>query len=97
MSANPDATTVETEPEVTPNIRELDAVTAVFRSIFGGNYRVRLRDKDAPPGRRSGLVIDLDGEIIGSASDYTYSGSGFALHTSNYAGYVPIADIEFVD
>jgi hypothetical protein len=80
-----------------PNIRDLDALQATIRAIFDGKYKVRLREKDAPPGRRHGSVIDLDGEIIGSASDGTYEGRGFAVHTNNFAGYIPNECIEFVD
>lgn len=79
------------------NIREHSCVTEVWRSIMGGKYRVRLEEGRTEPGHRYGLVLDVDGEVIGSASDYTYGGRGFAVHTTNYAGYVPTDQIEFVE
>lgn len=77
-------------------IRELDAVSAIRRSLFGGKYRVQLRDFETIPGRRWGYVLDLDGQIIGDACDRIYHGRGFVVHTENFAGFVPIEHIEFV-
>lgn len=42
------------------------------------------------------LVLDDAGNVIGSASDYIYSGSGFAVHTRPFGGYVAESQIEFV-
>jgi len=50
-----------------------------------------------PPGRRSGQVIDDEGNIIGSAHDSTYGGGAFAVHSIRYAGYTPLDQIEFVE
>lgn len=70
-------------------------VSAVAYAITGGKFRVRLTE-DNGPGRRWGQVLDNDNNVIGEASDYTYRGKGFAVHTKPYAGYVPENQIIFV-
>lgn len=70
-------------------------VSAVLHAVTGGKFRVRLTT-DEGPGRRDGYVLDDSDNIIGSASDATYNGRGFAVHTKPYAGYVPEEDIIFV-
>lgn len=82
--------------------RELDAVSAVWHSLMGGKFRVRLsawpnEPVDTRPGHRFGDVLDEDGTVIGSAHDSTYGGRGFVVHTKPYGGFVPCDQIEFVE
>lgn len=72
-----------------------DSVSAVIYAISGGKYVVRLTDSTALPGSRSGEVLDSDGQVIGSASDYIYGGRGFAVHTRAFGGYVSSDQILF--
>ena len=58
--------------------------------------RIKLIGNDTP-GRRSGQVLDEDGNVIGSAHDSTYGGGAFAVHSIQYAGYTPLDQIEFVN
>jgi hypothetical protein len=74
---------------------DTDSVTAVWHSILGGKFRVRLT-QDNGPGRRYGFVLDDNDNIIGSAQDTTYGGRGFAVHTRPFGGFVPMEQIEFV-
>lgn len=72
-----------------------DGVAAVLYSLLGGKYVVRLDEIDARPGCRSGVVLDSTGAVIGNASDHIYSGTGFAVHTKPFGGYVPCDQIVF--
>jgi len=76
--------------------RDTHSVAAVLFAIGGGRFRIRLDDKRARPGQRSGKVLNDAGEVIGSASDYIYGGSGFAVHTRPFGGYVSADQIDFV-
>lgn len=79
---------------------ETNPITAVWHSITGGKFRVRLTiDKynSDQPGKRYGDVLDNDGNRIGDASDYIYGGRGFAIHTRPFGGFVPLEQIEFVE
>lgn len=73
-----------------------DSATVLWQTLLGSKWRVRLSDPTAEPGRRSGQVVDADGEVIGDASDYTYGGCWFAVHTPAYGGVVAVDQIEFV-
>lgn len=73
-----------------------DSVSAVWYSLLGGKFLVKLEDPEVTPGSRIGSVVDANGNTIGSAQDYTYAGRGFAVHTKPYAGYVPCEQIVFV-
>ncbi len=73
-----------------------NCVSAMRHAVLGGTFRVRLNE-DRGPGHRWGEVLDDAGNVIGSAQDYTYGGSGFAVHTRPFAGYVPTHQIEFVE
>ena len=84
-------TTKDAEPTTPPT----DSVSAVWYALTGGKYIVRLTDEHAQPGNRSGDVLDSDGKVIGSASDYIYGGAGFAVHTRAFGGYVPTEQIVF--
>jgi hypothetical protein len=77
--------------------QETDSVAAVFFAVLGGKFRLRLEDPKAPPGRRFADVLDDQGNRIGGAYDYVYSGTGYAVHTRAFAGYVPEAQIEYVE
>lgn len=70
-------------------------VDAVFHSVLGGKFRVRLT-RDNGPGRRSGEVLDDAGNRIGDASDYIYGGRGYAVHTRPFGGFVPESQIVYV-
>ena len=70
-------------------------VAAVWFSLLGGKFRIRLIG-DNCPGRRTGDVLDDDGNIIGSAHDSIYGGHGFAVHTKPFGGFVPEDQIDFV-
>lgn len=72
-----------------------ESVAAVWYALLGGKYLVRLDDESAPPGRRSGVVMNSSGEVIGYASDYIYGGAGFSVHTKPFGGYVPSDQIVF--
>lgn len=71
-------------------------VGAVMYVILGGRIRVQLTE-DLDPSRRSGHVVDEDGNIIGTATSYPYGASGFSVHTEPFAGFVPVSQVEFVD
>lgn len=71
-------------------------VNAVWHSLTGGKFRVKLENKRAVPGRRYGQVLDDNGNQIGDASDYIYGGRGFAVQTRPFGGFVPVEQIEFV-
>ncbi len=58
-------------------------------------FRVILTN-DNGPGRRFGAVIDEQGAEIGTAHDYPYGGRGFAVHTREFGGFVPVDSVEFV-
>jgi hypothetical protein len=68
-------------------------VAGVLYAVLGGRFIVRLDDPKAEPGRRSGRVLDDDGNVIGTASQYPYGASGYAVHTKAYGGFVPIAQV----
>jgi hypothetical protein len=74
---------------------DTNSVEAVWFSLLGGKFRVRLTD-DNGPGRRYGQVLDDAGNQIGDASDSIYGGRGFAVHTRPFGGFVPEEQIEFV-
>lgn len=75
---------------------DTDPLTAIMFNLGGGIFRVRLYEPDAVEGRRTGLVLDDKDDVIGTASDYIYGASGFAVHTRPFAGFVPAKQIEFV-
>jgi hypothetical protein len=83
------------EDNMTTIKADTDSVTAVWFSILGGKFRIRLSQDDGP-GRRIGEVLDDSGNVIGSAQDYTYGGNGFAVHTRPFGGFVPMEQVEFV-
>ncbi len=72
-------------------------VDAVWCSLLGGKFLVKLSDGVREPGRRFGTVVDEHGTVLGSAQDYTYSGRGWAVHTKPFAGYVPDEQIVIVN
>lgn len=75
----------------------MTSMEIVIGTIVGTHrFRVRLSDPDALPGRRSGYVLDEQNHIIGDASDRIYGGTGFAVHTLPFGGYVPNDQIVFV-
>jgi len=76
--------------------KDTNSVIAVWHAVTGGKFRIKLRDRKAKPGQREGSVLDDAGNVIGSASDYIYGGSGFAVHTRPFGGYVAENQIEFV-
>jgi hypothetical protein len=45
----------------------------------------------------SGLVLNAAGEVIGDAQSYTYGGCAFAVHSRDFAGWVPMSQVEFVE
>jgi hypothetical protein len=73
-----------------------DALTGIIFSCIGGKFHVKLDDPEAKPGFRFGQVVDDNGNQIGRASDYLYSGRGFAINTAPYAGFVPLDQVQFV-
>jgi hypothetical protein len=75
--------------------KDTPSPAAFMFAVLGGRFRLRLTE-DNGPGRRYAQVLDGKGEIIGDASDFIYNGSGFAVHTAPFAGYVPVEQIEFV-
>lgn len=79
---------------ITSNTHPVDALR---HTLLGGKFIVRLSDPEAKPGHRSGYVLDDAGDIIGDASDYIYSGRGYAVHTGPFAGFVPAEDIVIVE
>jgi hypothetical protein len=80
---------------VAPPSPPIEAIPAVLYSLLGGKYLVRLTNKAARPGERSGAVLDAAGNVIGNASDYIYGGRGFAVHTKPFGGFVPSEQIVF--
>ncbi len=76
---------------------DTSAVAAVWYSLLGGKFPVRLHDGCREPGHRYGDVLDEAGTTIGSAHDYIYGGRGWAVHTKPFAGYVPDEQIVIVE
>lgn len=76
-----------------PNASSEDAVWYV---CFGGKVRLRLDDPTAPPGKRSGKVINESGAIVGEANDSIYGGRGYSVWTTPFAGFVEESQIEYV-
>ena len=74
---------------------DTNPVDAVFHAVFGGKFLIHLLD-DNGPGRRYGNVMDNNGNVIGSASDYIYGGRGYAVNTKPYGGFVPEEQVEYV-
>lgn len=75
---------------------ETNSLEAVVFSIMGGKFRLRLTNPDAEPGKRCAFVLDDNDNVIGHAQDWTYGGSGFAVQTKPFGGYVSEEQIEFV-
>jgi len=61
-----------------------------------GKVRVRLTGNGLQERYPSGDVVDIDGNVVGMASSYTYGGNAFAVHTRPFAGYVRFDECEFV-
>lgn len=74
----------------------MNAIEAVWYAVTGGKFLLVLDDPDARPGVRSARVVDDEGKVIGHAYDYIYGGSGFSVWAGNYAGHVPMGQIELL-
>jgi len=75
----------------------MSTTETVFGIISGSlKIRVKLEDPSAESGRRYGYVLDESGNVIGDASDRIYGGTGFAVHTAPFGGFVPTDKIVFV-
>ena len=61
-----------------------------------GKVRVRLSGNGLSERYPAGQVVDIDGNVIGDASSYTYGGTAFAVHTRPFAGHVRFDECEFV-
>ena len=70
---------------------------AVFHAVVGGKFILRLHEPNAEPGRRFADVLNDAGERIGSAHDFIYHGTGFAVHTGPYGGFVSLDQVVFVN
>lgn len=80
-----------------PTIRaDTSPVDAIWFAVLGGQFRVRLTE-DNGPGLRSGEVLDEQGRVIGSASDFIYRGAGFCICTAPYHGYAALDQIALVE
>jgi hypothetical protein len=84
---------ITTETTIT---HDTPATVAVVHAVMGGKFRLRLHDPNAEPGRRFADVLNDADEKLGGASDYIYRGTGFAVHTGPYGGYVSLDQVEFV-
>lgn len=76
--------------------KDMTALEGVFFAIGGGKFKVRLYERKGSR-YRSGVVLDNEGNVIGSASDYTYGGAGWAIHTPMYAGHASLDQVVIVD
>ena len=71
-------------------------IVAVWHACTGGKFRVRLDEEATSPGRRSGVVLNDAGEVIGRANDNLYGGRGWCIETMPYAGYASLDQVEIV-